>query len=70
MKKYLVFLFILLAISERLLTFEIGSLNIGLFDISIVLVSIYIFLNKIYIPKFYIIFISYFILSNIFIFFL
>ena len=69
MKKYLVFLFILLAISERLLTFEIGSLNIGLFDISIVVVSIYIFLNKIYIPKFYIIFISYFILSNIFIFF-
>lgn len=69
MKKYLVFLFILLAISERFLTFEIGSLNIGLFDISIILISIYILLNKIRIPKFYLIFIIYFIISNIYIFF-
>ena len=70
MNRSLVFILIFLALTERVFTVNLGSVNIGLFDIYLLLFLIYsISQKKILIENYYRIYIFYFVLSNILIFF-
>lgn len=70
MKRILIFVLIFLSLSERVLKLEFGGISLGLLDVFLIT---YFFIligqRKILIDKFYLLFITYFILSNIYIYF-